>query len=128
MGNSYKKFRKNDVYLIGILIVIGIAGLLLMQAGKKQGGTVVVKVDGKVYKEFNLSENQTVEIVNGKGNKNILEVKDGKVNMTYADCNNQVCVNHKKIMYNGETIICMPNDVIVEIHSDDDSNVDAVAR
>ena len=48
---------------------------------------------------------------------NIIDIKDGQVSMTEADCHNQVCVHHKPIEKNGQSIICLPHKVVVEIVS-----------
>jgi hypothetical protein len=53
--------------------------------------------------------------------------------MDYSDCKNQVCVNTGKISKAGETIVCLPNYVIVEIVSskeggEDDEAIDAVVK
>ena len=46
---------------------------------------------------------------------NTVEIKDGAVAVTNADCKNQICVNHAAITKKGESIICLPNKVIAEI-------------
>ncbi len=46
---------------------------------------------------------------------NTIEIKDGEVDVTEASCKNRICVNHKKIEKKGESIVCLPNKVVVEI-------------
>lgn len=49
------------------------------------------------------------------GNYNLISVIDGKVMMEAADCRDQICVNHKPIMSERESIICLPHKIVIEI-------------
>ena len=60
--------------------------------------------------ELPLSEDKKVELAG-----NTIEIKNGKADITAATCKNQICVKHKKIEKKGESIVCLPNKVIVEI-------------
>ena len=48
--------------------------------------------------------------------------------MESSDCHNQVCVNHKPISRSGESIICLPHKVVVQIEGGKEADVDAVAQ
>ena len=76
----------------------------------KIGSKVIVTQNGEVVYEASLFENKTVKL---KGNT--IEIKNGKVAVTWADCKNQICKNHKQISKKGESIICLPNKVIAQI-------------
>ena len=57
---------------------------------------------------------QRIEIP-GKVGKCILVISDGKADMESADCPNQICVHHGAISHTGETIVCLPNRVVIEV-------------
>ena len=88
-------------------------------------GIVIVKVDGEEKGTYRLSEEQTIEI---NGGTNILQIKEGKADMTEADCPDKLCVHQKAISKDGESIICLPNQVVVEIESSESSEYDAVTN
>lgn len=46
---------------------------------------------------------------------NLLSVSDGVVRMEAADCPDQICVHHIPITGGGESIICLPHKLAVEI-------------
>ena len=46
---------------------------------------------------------------------NILVIKDGRADMTDADCPDRICVNHRPVSQEGETIVCLPHKVVVEV-------------
>lgn len=54
------------------------------------------------------------EIPAGKS-YNLLSVSDGEVRMEAADCRDQICVHHSPISSGGESIICLPHRLVVEI-------------
>ena len=121
-----KKIKKNDIILVVIVLTVAaIAFLAHNDMGSKQAGVVTVKVDGQISGRYSLLENQEIEINNGT---NILIIKDGVADMTEADCPDKLCVNQKSISKNHENIICLPNKVIVEVESSEDSEYDAVTN
>ena len=47
--------------------------------------------------------------------------------MEEADCPDRLCMRRGAIRYAGDSIICLPNKVVVEISGEDALNLDAVA-
>ena len=52
---------------------------------------------------------------------NLISVADNMVIVEAADCKDQICVRHKPISSKGESIICLPHRLVVEIVGDDNS-------
>lgn len=50
-----------------------------------------------------------------KESYNLISIAEGKVTMEAADCRDQICVHHKPIMSVGESIICLPHRLVVEV-------------
>ncbi len=46
---------------------------------------------------------------------NLFSVTDGTVTMEAADCRDQICVHHKPISADRESIICLPNKLVLEM-------------
>lgn len=60
---------------------------------------------------------------------NVLVIKDGEAAIVEADCRDKICVAHKPVKKIGETIICLPHKVVVEVYDfAEDEDVDAVVR
>ena len=104
--------KKNDnILILGILfIALVVLGIQLLHSAN---GTEKVKitVDGKVFGTYLLSEDRTVSV----NETNIVLITEGTVSMESADCPDQICAAHPKISKNRESIICLPNKVILEI-------------
>lgn len=120
--------KRNDIILVAIILVVAAAGLLYMNIVKKSGDMVVIKVDGEIYKELPLNKDATLEIEGVGGGRNKLVIKDGVADVVDANCPDKLCVHQRSIQNDGETIVCLPNKVIVEIESTKESEVDAVAN
>ena len=118
--------RKADIVLAVILIVLGLAASYFFTVGGSAGSTVHISVNGESYASYPLSEDRTVEIAQND-HINKITIDNGMVSMTFSDCANQDCVLHNPVSATGETIVCLPNKVVVEIEGDD-SGFDTVAR
>lgn len=119
--------KKADKILILVLLLaaVGFALFFFLQAEK--GGIVRVTVDGEVKVELPLSEDTLYNIETEYG-YNIIQVKDGYVSIHEADCRDQICVEHRKIHLTGETIVCLPHKLVVEILGEKETEYDAVVR
>ena len=119
------KMKKMDFILIFTIILLAAIGLFVYSVlGKKTPGNVIVEVGGEVYGEYELDENEEVLI----HDTNVLHIENGIVQMYEANCPDQICVDHAPISKNGETIVCLPNKVIVTITEGEDSELDAVVK
>ena len=75
---------------------------------------VVVTVDGKEVWSHSLSEDAVYTVKSPNGS-NVVRIQDQKASVTEADCPDQICRKHKAIDKTGETIVCLPHKVVVEI-------------
>lgn len=117
-----KFIKKSDIILIIILLILGIATEFYLAQTKSNGTDVVIEKDGKVYGTYSLYENKEILVgkrtkdSSGKNNHwNIVQINNGKVKMESASCQNQVCVHHSEISSEGESIVCLPNKLVVYI-------------
>ena len=112
-----------------LMVIIAAAAFLIINfAVKKDGSYAVIKVDGNEIKTLDLNSGETTIEVNGyQGGVNKVVINDGKVSMTEADCPDELCVKTGKISRVGETIVCLPHRVVVEIKgSQDDDSIESV--
>ena len=122
--------KKDIILLAAVLAAAAIAGLILLALRTEDGSCVTVTVDGEIYGTYSLNEDQTVEIQTEYGT-NILEIKDGAAAMIEASCPDGYCMDQGSKNKNRQTIVCLPNKVVVEISADEDSDdydVDAIAN
>jgi len=121
-------FKKKDIQLAFVILIIAIFALILITLTKEEGATVVITVNGKVSQTFPLNENHTMIIGDESTEYNILEIKDGFVSMTDANCPDKLCVKHNSIHFSHESIVCLPHKVVVEIQGGEESEVDMISN
>jgi len=113
--NDVKLFKKNDLLIVFILVLISAAGFFVFRFfSSGTGSKVRITVEGQVFREAELNIPEIIEIP-GKTGVCRLEIKDGAADMIYAYCPNQICVHHEAISSKGEAIVCLPNKVVVEV-------------
>lgn len=124
-----KRIGRNDIIFITVLVVLvlGIAGIFYLRTGET-GAQVIVTVDGEVYGTYSLAENQKIPIIKEGITTNLLVVEDGTADMTEADCPDKLCVHQRAISKNNETIVCLPNRVVVQVTGGEESGFDSIAK
>ena len=120
--NVLKKYR-NDIILILLMIILSFSAWIIIDAVKVEGGTVIIVNDGKESARYSLNDDFEVTIKNGD-NYNHLVIKDGVAKITDASCPDKLCVKQHNIAYNGETITCLPNKIVVKIISENGPETD----
>ena len=118
---------KNDLCLILGLLVLAGALWLGIRLTREAGGEAVVTVAGREVGRYSLAEEREVPI-ESDGGRNLLVIREGAAAITEADCPDKICVHTGEIQYTGETIVCLPHQVVVEIVGGADSGIDTVSR
>lgn len=102
--------KKGDFIVIGITAAVFVLSIGLLLSFSKQGRRVIIKQDNEIVYNQSVKLDNTVDI-----GTNCVIIKNGEVFVNSASCKNQICVNTGKISKKGESIVCLPNKVIVEI-------------
>lgn len=124
-----QRFGKNDWILLCVLAVIGIGMWAYSTFIEKPAATkAVVTVDGKEYGTYNLSKDQTIEIKQKTTVTNVLVIADGEIFMQDATCPDKLCEKQGRKSRDKETIVCLPNKVVVTVVSDETTGIDSVAN
>ena len=116
-----KKTVKNDILLVGGLLLLSLAAFLFWRLKEAPGKTAVVRLNGEITARYLLSENGRY-LLNEGGN--VLVIRDGCAFMESADCPDKICADHARIHYDHETIVCLPHKLVVEIKGGEESDID----
>lgn len=126
-----KWMKKNDIILTGVLLVCAfvVYGVVtLYSANSTKDAEAVVLIDGEEYGRYPLDEDITEKIQPADGSYNVLEIRDGKAEITEATCPDKICVNHRPVNKQGESLVCLPNKVVVEIQNGEKPEVDGTTH
>lgn len=126
-----ERTKRNDAILIAAVLIIAVgayAGARYYQGQNTKDAVAVVKVGETEYGRFPLNEDVTEKIELSDGSYNILKIHEGKADITEASCPDGICVKHRAISRQRETIVCLPNEVVVEIENGEESDVDSMTN
>ena len=124
-----KLFGRRDLILLAVFLLIGGAALLFQLARPAAaGGVAEVSVDGELVAALPLSEDGEMVIEGYGGGENTLVIRDGEADIVAATCPDGVCIRHRPVSREGESIICLPNQVVVSVVSGEEAELDGVVR
>lgn len=103
---------KRDVVIVLTILIASIGWAIIASHSKKAAEAVVI-VHSKVYKVVSLNKNETFKIKwNGKYLMTV-QVKDGAIRAKDSTCKNKICVHTGWISRDGQSIVCVPNRIII---------------
>lgn len=120
---------KGDKFLIVFVIILAIVSTLFIrrQAFSSTGKYISVQVNGKEIKKIIFDSKiigNTIPIQSEYG-YNLILIGDEEVRVIEADCPDKIDVKQGYISRIGETIVCLPNKMVVEIKGlDKDTEID----
>ena len=110
------KFNRFDALVALIIALLAVAAALWFYLPRSQSGqlTVVISVAGEETRRVPLSD-FTETTVTGGGYTLRVSPRDGGVAVTDSDCPTQDCVHTGVITRAGQSIVCLPAQVVVHL-------------
>ena len=123
-----KKIKRDAVLVLLCIIISAAVYFIINIYVKKDGAYAVVKVDGEIIRSLELNKNTSVIVHGYQGGSNTIVVDNGQVYMTDADCPDKLCERTGRISRTGESIVCLPHRVVVEIQGNTAERSDSVVQ
>ena len=112
--------RRDLILVLALLLVAAVwYGFTRYQALKGPSEIAQVTVDGKLVETLDLSHNTTVTITGAGGGTNVLVVENGEIWCSEASCPDKLCVKQGKKHLSTDTIVCLPNKMVVTVTGTD---------
>jgi hypothetical protein len=121
------KITLGDKVLFITLIFLSLSSYVLLHKIFPSGSVVIIKVKDKTLYVLPLNKDKSVTIETSYG-INTVEIKNGRVAVTDADCPQKFCI--KQGWINRGSLVCLPNRLIVTVESTstDKNGLDAITR
>lgn len=116
------ELKKRDIILLLSIILLGVIMLAQGKLTAEKGDTVVITLDGNLYREYPLDTDTEIDI-NGT---NTAKIENSSVYMKTASCPDHLCIHQGKISDSSKKIVCLPNKVTIEVTKK--SEIDKVVR
>ena len=123
---AFMKKHKNDILLVLAVLILGGVFLVYTEFFRPKGAEVIVSVDGVEQRPLPLAENNFV-VIGDEENYNVLVISNGEAYIEEASCPDNICVKSGKVSLEGETIVCLPNKVVISIEGGKSSGLDGIA-
>lgn len=122
-----------DYILIVLLLLFAFSFNFIVNklTANSNSDQIVVTINGEYIESHSLEENGEFVVPTYNNNYNKFLISNGTVAMIDANCPDKYCLHSAPIQYNSQTIVCLPNKVVLEIESKDPSKqpeVDAVVQ
>ncbi len=120
---------KYDLWIIICICFVVIIFIFYPVFFQKKGPAyVTVYQNGTVYCKYPLAEDRTISVTDDNGYYNLILINNNVVKMSDAECPDKLCIKQGAVSKNGESIICLPNKVVVQISSEEESDLDAITN
>ena len=118
------RMKPLDFILVICLMVASFTPFLLLGGEHGTSRQAQLRVKSQVIKTFDLTKDQTYTYQDADGDINKIEVRDGRIAIVYANCGDQICVRKGFINQTGQTIVCLPHKLVIEVmpSGNDDEN------
>lgn len=118
--------KKLDIVLIISLILFSFIFIVKDRffASNSNNKYIAISVDGKDYKNLEFKKKTYIYPLKTKFGFNKIEVAKDYVRVLEADCPNKLDVQQGKIYRTNQSIVCIPNRMIIQIKSKDNQNAD----
>jgi hypothetical protein len=113
---------KGDLVLIVVLLLIGVGAFVYNQVvlpKRAPGNKVLIEIEGKVVRELDMARDAAPIRFETEHGYNVVEIRDGQVRVSDADCPDQICVHTGWRRHVGQVIVCMPHYFVVRIMGDE---------
>lgn len=110
-----RKPRRWDIIIVVSLLAVallGYAGVRIYGAVNTADNVKITSPEGVVYLPLDKDTSYTVTTDLGY---NTIVIENHTVRIDSSDCKNQICVNEGAIDTPGQTIVCLPHKVVVQI-------------
>jgi hypothetical protein len=116
-----------DKILIGGLVVLTLLSFPVIKHLHREGRWVVIEADGKLIGNFSLKKDRLIPVDGALGTTKVKVAGKG-VRVLDSPCPHKICVESGSINRSGETLVCLPNRVVIRIKGGDAPSVDAVSK
>ncbi len=120
--------KPRDWILFATLTILTLIAFVIMAIARLgNGSTIRITVDGKEYGQYALTENQEIPIISDKKTCNVVKIENGAAFMLKANCPDHLCMHQGKISSQSQSIVCLPNHVVVTVEGNDDG-IDSMVK
>ena len=109
-----KRLTKADIVLIAALVCLTVFLFVRPLLSNDNAGSYFTVITPDGSRTYSLSDSTAFE-VKSRGITLTVHVSGGQVSVTGSDCPDKVCISTGKISRVGQSIVCIPAEVVIKI-------------
>lgn len=125
--------RKLEKIIVVVILLLSFSaiGILMLSKSNHQNSNIIIRVDNKVVKKIPMNNSNESKSYDFNFNHEIghLEAKNGSVRMLEMSkelCPNGICSDTGWISKTYQSIVCLPNKIIVTIEGSENEEIDII--
>lgn len=119
--------NKKEAIIIITLLMFALVSFFIFRT-TEYGSQVEIKIAQKLYGTYALSVDQEIIVKDVDGHTLITcYIDEGKIQVISSNCPDKICIDDGSIEKSGQTIVCLPNQIVIKIINDD-SEFDGVLK
>lgn len=111
--------NKYDVLLVVFVLLGALSGIFYSIKGSGKVNYAYVYYQNKEVLKINLKQKSSIYRVDGKKGEVVIEAGEGKIRVIEENSPIHLCSKQGYIQNPHERIICLPNQVVIELSSDE---------
>lgn len=125
--------KKWDYIIITLVLIVSSIGFMItnsIQNKTYKEKYIEITLNGKLIKTIDITDsNYKLDFeVKDESHLNTFKVENGGVSIVHANCSDEVCVKSGFIDKVGQTLVCLPHKLIVEIKGIEESPLDDISK
>jgi len=124
---TFIKINKREIIIIIALLILAFASYFIIN-NKGPGAKAQIEVAQNLYGTYDLSKDQDIIIKDSKGQIIMTaKISNGTIRVITSTCRDKICIKEGAIDLSGQTIVCLPNKVVITVINDN-NQIDGVLK
>ena len=103
------------IVFLGTVAALCLLCVALIPLFADTGSVVQVRQNGNLLQSLSLDTPTEFTLSAPNGGSNTITVRDGRVCVSHATCPDQVCVNQGWVNTDAIPIVCLPNQLVIQV-------------
>lgn len=122
--NNLLKLSLFDIMFIVLILALPVVFIGSFRHEKQNSKKAQIYKNNRLWATYDLAKDTSITISN-KRMRMLAKIEKNKIRITESNCPRHTCVHTSWIGNPGQTIVCLPNKLIIEIKGKQDFKYDA---
>ena len=123
------KLKPGDLIIAAVIVLSAIFMAISLYEKDTSDKVAVISQNNVIINKISLNQSSKPHTFSYEGEyPGTIEVENGRIRFSYAECPDQVCVHTGWIQRPGQIAVCLPAGVIIKIEGFEESDIDIIVK